>query len=65
MIIQADEYENVGNHNLQDFFDSTEGVFTHTEVKEWASALNEHRLKRLSKPTIDNRLYNEEEKTET
>ena len=37
------------NINLQEFFDSTEGYFTHPEVASWAKELAETRNKRLGR----------------
>lgn len=35
--------------NLQEFFDSTDGYFTHPEVASWAKELVETRNKRLGR----------------
>mmetsp|Transcript_11564 Transcript_11564/g.14353 ORF Transcript_11564/g.14353 Transcript_11564/m.14353 type:complete len:184 (-) Transcript_11564:1003-1554(-) len=41
MIIQAAEYEDSQNKNLQEFFNSTKGLIRHPEVKEWDKSLRE------------------------
>ena len=46
MILQADEYEQSQGKNLDDFFLSTEGVFTHPEVQGWDSVLRNERKQR-------------------
>jgi hypothetical protein len=33
MVVQADEYERAQNRRLDDFFNSTENIFTHPEVR--------------------------------
>ncbi|CAG8813531.1 16710_t:CDS:2, partial [Gigaspora margarita] len=39
MILQAYEYEQSQNKNLEEFFESTKGRFTHPEVKSWVEEL--------------------------
>lgn len=46
MILQADEYEQSQGKKLDDFFSSTEGVFTHPEVQGWDSILRNERKQR-------------------
>ena len=46
MILQADEYEQSQGKELDDFFASTKGVFTHPQVQEWDSVLRATREER-------------------
>lgn len=48
MIVQADEYERAQpDQDLGDFFQSTQGVFVHEQVKEWDAELRRQRDARL------------------
>ncbi|CAG8690222.1 14177_t:CDS:2 [Dentiscutata erythropus] len=43
MILQAYEYEQSQNKDLEEFFESTKGIFTHPEVKSWVEELYKNR----------------------
>ncbi len=52
MIVQADEYERAQpGQDLGDFFQSTEGVFVHDQVKGWDAELRRQRDARLGDDT--------------
>lgn len=48
-MLQADEYEQLQGKNLQDFFETTKGVFLHPEVQQWDSYLRNERNERKKK----------------
>jgi putative hydrolase of HD superfamily len=63
MIVQAFEYEKAQDGmTLNEFFDSTRGVFKHPQVASWASYVDEQRTKFQKEKKDANSNKEEEEK---
>ena len=45
-VLQADEYEQLQGKNLESFFETSKGIFSHPEIKQWDSYLRNKRNER-------------------